>query len=124
MQCNGQVESVKRIVKKRDMSYPVSKFVLSSHSERSAVMPSISGDGDSPDHLTTVITFLTDGTRINRRHAVAVNGSDDDSQLNATHESGLLQLVRGYLKMHSNYCLIIYLFFVCLLLRLFVWTLS
>ena len=53
-QCNGQVESVKRIVKKRDMSYPVSKFVLSSHSEHSAVMPSISGDGDSPDHLTTV----------------------------------------------------------------------
>ena len=92
-QCNGQVESVKRIVKKRDMCYPVSKFVLSSHSERSAVMPSISGDGDSPDHLTTVITFLTDGTRINRRHTVAVNGSDDDSHLNAcmlrTHESGL-----------------------------------
>ena len=48
-QCNGQVESVKRIVKKRDMSYPVSKFVLISHSERSAVMPSRSGVGDSPD---------------------------------------------------------------------------
>ena len=90
-----QVESVKKIVKKKRhvMSYPDSEFVLRSHSERSSVMPSISGDGDSPDHPTTVKTFLTDGTRINGRHAVAVNGSDDDSQLNAcmlrTHESGL-----------------------------------
>ena len=50
---------MKKIVKKRDMSsYPDSKFVLSSHSEPSAVMPSISGDGDSPDHLTTVIKFV------------------------------------------------------------------